>query len=105
MTHDWFDCSNSKLHICMSLQKSLSSTSTTKATENFYTNIFSLGKKLTYLSFSKNTPSESEYSLSFHGLPSNICHSSTLIDLKITVLTFDDCLLLLDGRLPQLCTF
>ncbi|CAF3436417.1 unnamed protein product [Rotaria socialis] len=43
--------------------------------------------------------------LSFTNLPSTIYFSSTLTVLCICVFGFDDCLLLLDGRLKQLTTF
>jgi hypothetical protein len=43
--------------------------------------------------------------LSLRGLSSTTCFSSTLTKLCITLLSFEDCLSLLDGRLKQLSTF
>ena len=43
--------------------------------------------------------------LSFNGLSPTIYFSSTLTVLCINLLHFDDCLLLLDGRLKQLIRF
>jgi hypothetical protein len=40
----------------------------------------------------------------YDDLPSNICFSSTIAHLRIRMLTFDDCLCLLDGRLCQMNT-
>lgn len=43
--------------------------------------------------------------LTFNNSSAEGCFSSTIVNLRINVRTFDDCLCLLDGRLSQLRTF
>jgi hypothetical protein len=84
-------------------RQDLSSILTIDLNKDIYAKIFALGEKLTNLDFDDS--SLYEYPLSLHSLPANSCHSSTLLNLTITVSTFDDCLVLLDGRLCHLSTF
>jgi hypothetical protein len=77
--------------------------STYEFNKNVYARIFALDEKLTNLTF--DTIHFCQPSLSFNNLLPNTCHSSTLVYLNITVSTLDDCLTLLDGRLPELSSF
>jgi hypothetical protein len=61
-------------------------------------------EKLEYLNVIQTT-SFGYPGLSVRYLPSDAFSSSTLTYLSINVMTFTDCLCLLDGRLKQLTTF
>ncbi len=63
--------------------------------------LFTVCKKLRYLFFINNI----DVQLSLRNFPTNACCSSTLCHLIIDLVTFDDCLYLLDGRLNQLTKF
>ena len=58
-------------------------------------------KRLTHLNVCQLFP-HSTTSICIFGLPSRYLWSSSLTQLRINVLTFGDCLCLLDGRLPHL---
>ncbi len=90
-------------HLRLSFKSDLSMVSAFELSKNVYARIFALGEKLMTLDFHDSEVCQP--SLSFHDLPTNTCHSSTLLCLNISVSTFDDCLTLLDGRLPQLSNF
>ncbi|UJR23600.1 hypothetical protein I4U23_026589 [Adineta vaga] len=64
--------------------------------------IFSMFKSLIELDF--GSPGDRRYParLKIADLPSTICFSSSIVHLRISVDTFDDCLCLLDGRLTYL---
>ncbi len=62
--------------------------------------IFDICKKLTFFDISQFTTDDAR--LLLDGQPSNTCFSSQLRSLFVNVRNFDDCLCLLDGRLPQL---
>ena len=90
-------------HLHLSFGSGSLMTSTHEFSKNVCVRIFALGEKLKTLDFRDfEFP---ERSLSFDNLPLSACHSSTLLVLNISVSTFDDCLTLLDGRLPQMSTF
>lgn len=65
--------------------------------------ILSLGKSLIDLTFCQRFPNRS-FEIPTLNITSPGCVSSTLTKLKIKVNTFDDCLYLLDERLPCLST-
>ena len=69
--------------------------------ENILSRIFHTFPNLIELDFNEN---DIEYRpvISISGLPSAICFSFNLINLSISMKTFDDCLCLLDGRFLQL---
>ncbi|CAF3233891.1 unnamed protein product [Rotaria sp. Silwood2] len=69
--------------------------------KNLLTRIFNIFLNLIDLDFNQNSI-ESRTLISIYGLSSMTCYSSNLVNLSITVDTFDDCLCLLDGRLHQL---
>ena len=69
--------------------------------ENILSRIFHTFTNLIELDFNENNI-ESRPSLSISGLPPTLCFSFNLINLSITIKTFDDCLCLLDGRFLQL---
>jgi hypothetical protein len=71
---------------------------------NVYMRIFTLFTNVTHLDFI----SKDDYRyppLSLYNLPSTTCSSSTIVHLSISLLSLEDCLCLLDGRLTQLHTF
>ncbi len=69
-----------------------------------YGRIFTFFTNLVHLDFVIHyTPRHPTLHLNY--LPSNICFSSSIVHLSIRVLFFEDCLQLLDGRLPQMNTF
>jgi hypothetical protein len=76
----------------------------TEASSNVFYRIINTFSNLTHLDFGCCDPSLST-ELSFDGLPANACFSSTLVDLRVDVNAFDDCLRLLDGRLEHLQRF
>ena len=59
--------------------------------------------KLTHLSMARSQTARFP-SISLTDVPSNACCSSTLVELSLNLVTLDDCLCLLDGRLSQLRT-
>jgi hypothetical protein len=69
---------------------------------NMFPSILSICKKLTVLYFDDIFPTEA-YPAPIFILPTSFT-SSTLIELKINVTMFSDCLRLLDGRLDSLST-
>lgn len=69
--------------------------------EILLTRIFRLFANLIELDFNDNSI-ESRPLISLSGLSPGTCYSSSLINLSISVRTFNDCLCLLDGRFPQL---
>jgi hypothetical protein len=74
--------------------------------EDIYTRIFSFCTRLTDLEFPRFDDASMLFpSLGLYHLPLTACSSSTLTHLNISVFTVDDCLRLLDGRLPVLRTF
>ncbi|CAF4076011.1 unnamed protein product [Rotaria sordida] len=90
-------------YLHLSFSEDSLSISTIDLSKNVYAKIFALVKKLTTLIFGNSTLYQCP--LSLHNIPSNMCHSSILLILSITVSTFDEYLALLDGRLSQLSTF
>ena len=70
---------------------------------NAFESILSSGKRLIDLSYSEQLSCQRK-SIPTLNLISAECMSVTLSKLKIEVNTFDDCLTLLDGRLPSLST-
>ncbi|CAF1115087.1 unnamed protein product [Adineta steineri] len=72
-------------------------------TIDMYDYILKFFKNLKHLSI--NGLSHGFPPLTFRNLPFNVFFSSTLFKLSIHVMTFEDCLALLDGRLEKLNTF
>jgi hypothetical protein len=73
-------------------------------TTNVYSHVMVLFQNLKHLAIVES--SVNEYPpLLLRSLPSATYFSSTLTVLRISVLRFEDCLSLLDGRLKQLTTF
>ncbi|CAF2104619.1 unnamed protein product [Rotaria magnacalcarata] len=71
---------------------------------NVFQRIFSLLTTLTDLDFGQCSRSLHPV-LTFNNSSADGCFSSTIVNLRINVRTFDDCQCLLDGRLSQLRTF
>ncbi|CAF4943822.1 unnamed protein product, partial [Rotaria socialis] len=71
---------------------------------NVFQRIFSLLTTLTDLDFGQCSRSLHPV-LTFNNSSADECFSSTIVNLRINVRTFDDCQCLLDGRLSQLRTF
>jgi len=69
--------------------------------KNLLMRIFNIFLNLIDLDLNQNSI-ESRLLISIYGLSSMTCYSSNLVNLSISVNTFDDCLCLLDGRLHQL---
>jgi len=67
-----------------------------------YTQIFTMLKNLEYLNFSPNT---SEYHRLTFGVSYPNVFSSTLLQLRVVIDSYEDCLYLLDGRFNRLETF
>jgi hypothetical protein len=75
-------------------------------TKNVYGIILAFFENLKHLTIVLSSTSISNYSFSsLRYLPRMTFSSSTLTELCINVYDFDDCLVLLDGRLRQLTTF
>jgi hypothetical protein len=71
---------------------------------NVYMRIFNLFTSITHLDFI--IKDDYRYPpLSFYDLPFTACSSSTIVHLSIRLLSLEDCLCLLDGRLNKLHTF
>ncbi|CAF3034222.1 unnamed protein product [Rotaria sp. Silwood2] len=73
-------------------------------TMNIYLNILAFFENLNHLTI-VSSPINNYPSLSLYDLPSTSFFSSILTKLRIYVLSFNDCLALLDGRLKQLTKF
>lgn len=71
-------------------------------TETLMVPLASLFLNLTELDINSSGYRQSFTRLSSANLPAKTCFTSALVRLRIRVETFDDCLYLLDGRLPQL---
>jgi hypothetical protein len=78
--------------------------STKDYTVNVYVRILNFFKRLKHLSIIE-TMNQPYPHLTLRNSPSTTFSSSTLTHLCINVMTLDDCLYLLDGRLKQLTTF
>ncbi|CAF1321852.1 unnamed protein product [Adineta steineri] len=72
-----------------------------KISLNIFTLILSLCQRLTNLNFCQLFSYRNSF-ISLFNLPETSCSYSTLIELKINVATFNDCLYLLDGRFDSL---
>ncbi|CAF4192963.1 unnamed protein product [Adineta steineri] len=72
-----------------------------KTSLDIFTMILSLCQRLTYLNFCQVFSYRNSF-ISIYKLPQTSCSYSTLIELKINVATFNDCLCLLDGRFDSL---
>ncbi|CAF4355173.1 unnamed protein product, partial [Adineta steineri] len=73
-------------------------------TIDMYDYILKFFKNLQHLSINGSSPHNFP-PLTFRNLPFNVFFSSILFKLSIHVMTYEDCLALLDGRLEQLNTF
>ncbi len=71
---------------------------------NIFQRIFSLFTTLEDLDFGQ-TSEWLHPVLAFNSLSEKSCFSSTIVNLRISVDSFNDCLCLLDGRLSQLRVF
>ena len=92
------------LHLVVTIMDKSESASLSDVAMNVYMRIFNLFSSVTHLDFVfKSDFRHPPFSL--EDLPSTACFSSTIVHLSIKVLTFTDCLCLLDGRLNQLQTF
>lgn len=67
-----------------------------------FNRIFSTFRSVTKLDFGSTGTRRYYARLKIDNLPSTICFSSSIIHLRVSVDTFDDCLCLLDGRLRHL---
>ncbi len=72
---------------------------------NVFARIFSMFASLTELDFGSTSRRRYHARLKISDLSSIICFSSSIVHLRISVDTFDDCLCLLDGRLTHLRRF
>ncbi len=68
-----------------------------------YARIFAFFTNLKYLDVDVNDTYGIRRSV-LNGLPSTTCFSSSIVDLRIKMNNFEDCICLLDGRLSQLHT-
>lgn len=75
--------------------------STASIDEIFFSHIFNTFTNLIELNLNENSINCRPI-LSLHGLSSVVCYSTSLVDLRISVDNFDDCLCSFDGRFPQL---
>jgi hypothetical protein len=92
------------LHLVVTIMDKSESVSLSDVVMNVYMRIFNLFTSATHLDFV--TKGDFRYPpFSLYDLPSTACFSSTIVHLCIKVLTFEDCLCLLDGRINQLHTF
>jgi hypothetical protein len=90
-------------HLTVNITDDTEAISLYDLTENVYGHIFTLFTNLTHLEFGKYNSSQ-HLPLTVLNLPSYVCLSSTIVHLCVKVLSFDDCLCLLDGRLCQMNT-
>lgn len=93
---------NNITHLALTIdKKGFESSSTMDLRENLLKHIFDRFTNLIELDFNQSNI-DGRPLLCVHRLPSITCYSTSLIHLSISVHIFDDCLCLLDGRLPQL---
>ena len=76
--------------------------SVTDISINVFDRIFSVFTSLVELDFGSGNRRRFHARLKLSNLSSKMCVSSSLVRLRISVDTFDDCLCLLDGRLTHL---
>ncbi len=92
-------------HLIIPISDIESSLSPISLSINFYARIFSLFVNLINLDFGPISTRRRYPKLTINDVSLKICFSSSIVNLRIGVETFDDCLYLLDGRLNQLRTF
>ena len=91
-------------HLLVTVVDKSESVSLNDVAMNVYMRIFGLFKNVTHLDLTIKDAYRYP-SLSLVNLPSTACFSSTIVRLSIGVMSFEDFLSLLDGRLNQLQTF
>ena len=74
----------------------------TELSTTVFARIFFMFTNLAELDFGSTGTRRYHARLKIDDLPSTICFSSSIVHLRISVDTFDDCLCLLDGRLTHL---
>ncbi len=92
-------------HLTVPINDTESTLPLTHLSINFYARIFSLFRNLIDLDFGPISSRQRYPELTIYNLPPKNCFSSRITNLRIGVVTLDDCLCLLDGRLKQLHTF
>ncbi|UJR29444.1 hypothetical protein I4U23_010656 [Adineta vaga] len=92
-------------HLKLSINDPERTQSMVELSTTVFARIFSVFTSVIELDFGSTSTRRYSARLNISSLPPTTCFSSTIIDLRISVDTFDDCLCLLDGRLARLRRF